>query len=645
MKKKTALKLSIAVLPLLLASCSAFDFTKSTSVGTSTGNATQTGTSSTATTSTTNETSIDATTSTTTSTESTSSNETSTATSSKTSSTTSVDPDVGGTIVLSDSGSTVSGKGATVNGSTVTISQASTWSVSGSLSNGTILIDADDDGTVELDLNGVSITKSGTLTYAPISSIKGEKLKVKKESGSTNTIIDNRTSADATAKDTAAIFSNKKLSVVGSGTLTVKGNLNNGVASDTKVEAKNGTLTVTAKNNGIKAHDYILLGDPTDQGTFNVTSTAGDGIKVDENYTASMDADEFAGIKLQAGTYTVSAYDDGIDSAGNVYIEAGEGTVKGVTTTQSVGSKGIHCDLAIYLDGGTFTFYSAANDAINATGDVTVSGGTYTLTAGKTKSDSAPQGIHSDATVNITGGTTTITQSYEGIEALDINISGGTTYLTSSDDGLNAVGGNDSSGSSWGTTSTTPTITISGGYLYVAAAGDGIDSNGNIVVTGGFTVVSQTGGGDGPMDYGDGGSYSFKQSGGFLAAYGSNDMAVGSTGTQYSLLAGWSSAVSTSQYLIVTNPNGTSYAIKPQYASAYSLYVSSNGFKAGSVSVSSVSSISGGTELFKGVYTGYTTGTTTSIGSSTWSTSVVNLSIGSTSSHGGGPGGGGPGGR
>src|SRR5574344_311481 len=442
MKKKTVIKVGMTLLPLLLASCAAFDFNKSSDATTasntvSAGNGTSTSNGG----STSNGTAA--------STDSTTSTGTAgTATSSKTTST-SVDPDVGGTIVLSDSGSTVSGKGASVSGSTVTISQASTWSVSGSLSNGTILITADDDGTVELDLNGVSITKSGTLTYAPISSINGEKLKVKKESGSTNTIIDSRTSADATAKDTAAIFSNKKLSVVGSGTLTVTGNLNNGLGSDTKVEAKNGTLNVTAKNNAIKAHAYILLGEPTDQGTFNVTSTGGDGVKVDEDYTTKMESDEFAGIKLQAGTYAISAYDDGLDSASNVYVEDGNGTIKGVTTTQSLGSKGLHCDLQAFLEGGTFTFYSANNDAVNATGNVTVSGGTYTLTAGKTKSDSAPQGIHSDATVTISGGTTTITQSYEGIEGLDINISGGTTYLTSSDDGLNAAGGNDSSGSSW----------------------------------------------------------------------------------------------------------------------------------------------------------------------------------------------------
>jgi hypothetical protein len=191
------------------------------------------------------------------------------------------------------------------------------------------------------------------------------------------------------------------------------------------------------------------------------------------------------------------------------------------------------------------------------------------------------------------GGTTTVTQSYEGIEGVNIEIGAGTTYLTSSDDGLNAGGGNDSSGE--GTSA--GNITISGGYVYVAAAGDGIDANGNIVVSGGFTVVSQTGNGNGPMDYGDG-NYSFKQSGGFLAAYGSNDMAVGSSGTQYSLLAGWTSAVSTSQYIVVSNA-GQSYALKPQYASAYSLYISSNSFTAGSVSVASASSISGGSEALQ----------------------------------------------
>jgi hypothetical protein len=540
-----------------------------------------------------------------------------------------------GTIALAQDGSTFTGSNIAIADNVVTISAAGTYLVTGTLTNGSILITANDDGDVELDLNGVSITRSGSGVYAPISSINGDHLEVKKLNGTVNVITDSRSSCNSTANDAAAIFANKKLKMTGAGTLTVTASLKNGIASDTKIETKNGTLKITAKNHGIKAHDYIALGDETDGGTLIIATTAGDGVHVDEDYTASMDTDEFAGIKLINGSFAISAYDDGLSSASNIYIEGGEGTIQATDTAQADGSKGITADLAINLDGGTYSITSANNDAVDATGKVTVNGGTYTLSAGKSKSSAAPQGIHSGSTVRILGGTTTVTQSYEGIEGVNIEIGAGTTYLTSSDDGLNAGGGNDSSGE--GTSA--GNITISGGYVYVAAAGDGIDANGNIVVSGGFTVVSQTGNGNGPMDYGDG-NYSFKQSGGFLAAYGSNDMAVGSSGTQYSLLAGWTSAVSTSQYIVVSNA-GQSYALKPQYASAYSLYISSNGFTAGSVSVASASSISGGSEVFKGVYTGFSASSTTSIGSSTWSTSAVNLSIGTGSSGGGTPGGGG----
>ncbi len=543
--------------------------------------------------------------------------------------------DYTGVIHLAQDGTTFTGNNIAVSDNVVTISAAGTYLVTGSLTNGSILVTANDDGDVELDLNGVSIVRSGAGVYAPISSINGDHLEVKKLNGTVNVITDSRTSCNSAANDNAAIFSNKKLKMTGAGTLTVTGSLKNGIASDTKIETKNGILKVTAKNHGIKAHENIALGDETDGGTLIIATTAGDGVHVDEDYTASMDSDEFAGIKLINGSFAISAFDDGISSASNIYIEGGEGSIQGTDTAQADGSKGLTADLAIVLDGGTYSISSANNDAIDATGKVTVNGGTYTLSAGKSKSSAAPQGIHSGSTVQIYGGTTTVTQSYEGIEGVNIDIKAGTTYLTSSDDGLNAGGGNDSSGE--GTSA--GNITISGGYVYVAAAGDGIDANGNIVVTGGFTVVSQTGNGNGPMDYGDG-NYSFKQSGGFLAAYGSNDMAVGSSGTQYSLLAGWTSAVSTSQYIVVSNA-GQSYALKPQYASAYSLYISSNSFTAGSVSVASASSISGGTELFKGVYTGFSASSTTSIGSSTWSTSAVNLSIGTGSSGGGTPGGGG----
>lgn len=624
MNKKHILWLAV---PFLLASCGGVASTSSVSSGgtSSTTASSQTASSSTTVSSATS--SSDASSASTS--QASSSEETSSAATSSSTTATSYTAE----IVLADDATTFTGSNVSVSGNTVTISAQGIYLISGSLSNGNIFISADDAGEVELDLNGVSITKSGASSYAPIYSVKGDKLKIKKVKKTTNTITDSRTSIVSGSEDNAAIFSNKKLSFSGSGSLTVAGNLKNGVASDTKIEAANGTLSVTAVNNAVKAHDSILLGDPDDEGTFNILSTGGDGVKVDEDATAALETGEFAGVKFQKGNYTISAYDDAVESVSNIYLEEGEGTFDATDTTKADKSKCLTATLAINLDGGTYNLNSASNDAINAATNVNVTAGSYTISAGD-------DGVHADNTLTISGGTLNVTKAYEGLEALYITATGGETSVQTTDDGWNAAGGSDTqqTGGWTGSTTTsgvTPLITISGGNHYVAANGDGIDSNGNIVVNGGFTVVSQKGGGNGPMDYGDGGSYSFKQSGGFLAAYGTNDMAVGSSGTQYSLLSTWSSAVSTSQYLILTN-SGKSYAIKPEYYAAYSLYISSDAFTAGSVSLASTSAITGGSEVFKGVFTDFTVSTTSSITSGSWSSSSVNIGSTTSSEHGGG---------
>ena len=65
---------------------------------------------------------------------------------------------------------------------------------------------------------------------------------------------------------------------------------------------------------------------------------------------------------------------------------------------------------------------------------------------------------------------------------------------------------------------------ISGGFLYVKAKGDGLDSNGNITVSGGVTVVSQTGGGNAPIDCGDGYKFTVTGSDAVVFAMGTSDM-------------------------------------------------------------------------------------------------------------------------
>ena len=85
-------------------------------------------------------------------------------------------------------------------------------------------------------------------------------------------------------------------------------------------------------------------------------------------------------------------------------------------------------------------------------------------------------------------------------------------------------------------TNTTPSLSISGGDLFVSAQGDGLDSNGNIYVSGGYTIVEgPSGNGNGALDKGDGGSYIAEITGGTVLALGSTGMAVNfNSGTQCS---------------------------------------------------------------------------------------------------------------
>ena len=150
----------------------------------------------------------------------------------------------------------------------------------------------------------------------------------------------------------------------------------------------------------------------------------------------------------------------------------------------SYSTKGLKAANAITINGGTITV-EAYDDGIHAnndggtlengeepTGNVTVTGGTVTVT-------SKDDGIHADGTLTISGGAVTVVTAYEGIESPNIVFSGGTTTVYSTDDAVNASGDS-------------PLITITGGYVDLTTPSgdtDTLDSNGDIVMTGGTLVI------------------------------------------------------------------------------------------------------------------------------------------------------------
>lgn len=203
--------------------------------------------------------------------------------------------------------------------------------------------------------------------------------------------------------------------------------------------------------------------------------------------------------------------------------------------------KGLKAVTSLTVSGGTFTIDSA-DDAVHSNGSLTVSGGTFAISTG----DDA---FHADGALVIDDGVIQIDTCYEGLEGAAVDINGGEIDLTASDDGVNAAGGSDGGiGGGFGQDRFAARdayyIRITGGTLTVQSGGDGLDSNGNLYLDGGTTVINgPTSGADSALDF-DG---SAEMNGGTLIASGSSGMAQApQDGTQAVLMV----------YFTETQPSG-----------------------------------------------------------------------------------------
>lgn len=386
-------------------------------------------------------------------------------------------------ISLEGTSISVNGSGATASGAILTITTAGTYVVSGTLTDGQIVINATKDEKVHLILNGVDITNtSGAPIYAP----QCDKLIVTLADGTQNTLTDggsNYQYADtANEEPNAALFCKDDLTINGTGSLTVNAGFNNGIGTKDDLLIVSGNITVNAANHGLRGNDSVTILD----GNIQITA-ANDGIQTNNTEDTSLGY-----ILIESGTLTITAGHDGIQADTALSITGG--TLNITTDNQSTATdstsdsyKGLKATSDIVITGGSFTIDSA-DDSIHTNGNVSISGGEFTLSSGD-------DGIHADTTLTINGGTIIVEKSYEGLEAANIIIADGTIDITSSDDAINAAGGVDQSGSGQGfggdkfAASGAYSINVSGGNISFVAGGDGIDSNGSVDISGGNIIA------------------------------------------------------------------------------------------------------------------------------------------------------------
>ena len=216
------------------------------------------------------------------------------------------------------------------------------------------------------------------------------------------------------------------------------------------------TTTASSENTLTVTGDFTADGDTnTDAVIFSKDDIVFNGlgtlsISSTENGISGKD-----GIKFTGGTYSITSTKHCIEA--NDFIAVCGGTFELKSSSKS----GLHCE----------------NDDDDTVGWIYISDGTFNIT-------SVSDGIRGTTYIQIDGGTINIS-STEGIESTYIQINGGTVNVSAVDDGLNA--------SQKSTAVGTPTVEVTGGELTVTMSGndvDGIDSNGNIIVSGGTININ-----------------------------------------------------------------------------------------------------------------------------------------------------------
>lgn len=447
--------------------------------------------------------------------------------------------DITGAVVILLNGSTISvadSAGAIVSGSTVCITSAGTYRITGSLTDGKVIVDTQDNDDVKLILDNVEISCS---TSAPLFIKDAEKTIIVLADSTENMLTDGSYYQDQMDNEpNATLFSKSDLTIYGNGSLNITGNYNDGISSKDGLIIKSGNITVDASDDGIRGKDYLIIhsGDIT-------VDAGGDGLKSD------IETNDLLGyITIDSGNYTLSSGGDAIAAQtvveitnGNFDITSGGGSNSNVFGGLS--AKGIKGLSAINIYGGTYSINSA-DDGLHSNSSIALNGGTFNISSGD-------DGIHADESISISNSTIDITKSYEGIESANILVDASNVGIVSSDDGFNATQGsrtesNDNS-----------MLTIKSGFVYVNSSnGDALDSNGNITISGG-TILAHGPSSDPEVGMDFNGTCNV--TGGFLVISGTNSFMTQSpstSSTQYSVLVQFSSTQSANSIVHIQDSEG-----------------------------------------------------------------------------------------
>lgn len=404
---------------------------------------------------------------------------------------------------VAENGAVINGSGAAYADGVLQITKEGTYLLSGSLSNGQILVTLDDTEKAQLVLDGVTVACENN---AALVIEEGDKVFITLAEGSENRLESGDTYSQEAIDDgvNGTIFSRADLVFNGTGSLTVQAPYDHAIASKDDLKITGGDYTIKANGDGLHGKDCVKIA----AGKFHIVAE-GDGIQSDN------DTDEGRGfVYIAGGDFNINAEGDGIVAAqflqtdgGSFAITTGGGSENGEqhqeennqlhrdfrgTEPPTSGAEGPEGPEPPNGDRGTRPDRKPDGaDNNNGEPPAKPDGEPPALLQGEssqpieqqtnavneTAENNGPsqKGVKCDGSMALIGGQFTIDAADDSVHANgDIAVTGASLQLSTGDDGIHADG----------------TLAVSGGGVYITQSYEGLEGNIVAISGGNISIVS-----------------------------------------------------------------------------------------------------------------------------------------------------------